>query len=137
MVCSTLPSFAFGRKQSHRRYSTVAPCRVICIGTSVLQLKVQQHRSNDTSQLSQVPVKTIYWAAVLVLAGVELIFSIVDCMRRWFGSMLGIVLITQRWFCCYLAALTQSQGLSCSSHHPTSEWAGGAQGVGRGHSWNS
>ena len=33
--------------------------------------------------------------------------------------------------------LTQSQGLFCFSHHPTREEAGGAQGVGRGHSWDS
>ena len=33
--------------------------------------------------------------------------------------------------------LTQSQGLFCFSPHPTSEWTGGAQEAGRGHSQDS
>jgi len=35
------------------------------------------------------------------------------------------------------AALTQSQGLFCSSHHPVSDWAAGAQEAGRRHSQDS
>ena len=58
-------------------------------------------------------------------------------MGLCFGFVLRTVLITQGCFCYCWAVLTQSQGLFCSSHHPTSEWAGGAQGVGRGHSRDS
>ena len=47
------------------------------------------------------------------------------------------VLITQGCFSYCWAVLTQSQGLFCSSHHPTSEEAGGAQEVWRGHSRDS
>jgi len=32
---------------------------------------------------------------------------------------------------------SHSQGFLCSSDHPASAWAGGAQEVGRGHSWDS
>ena len=74
--------------------------------------------------------------SVLVLAGVELIFLIVASMGWCFGVVLE-TLITQRCFPYCWAVLTQSQGLFCSSSHPTSEGAGGAQKGGRGHSQDS
>ena len=74
---------------------------------------------------------------VLVLAGTELIFFIVANMGLCFGFVLKTVLIIQECFSYCWAVLTQSQGLCCFSHHPTSEEAGGAQEAGRGHSWDS
>ena len=55
-------------------------------------------------------------------------------MRLCFGFVLKTALITQGCFPYRWAVLTQSQGLFCCSSHPTSEWAGGAQEAGRGHS---
>ena len=74
---------------------------------------------------------------MLVLAGIELIFFIVAGMGLRFGFVLKTVLITQGCFHYCRAVLTQSQGLFCVSPHPTSEEAGGAQEVGRGHSWDN
>ena len=74
---------------------------------------------------------------VLVLAGIELIFFTVASMGLHFGFALETVLIIQRCFPYCWAVLTQSQGLSCFSHHPASEEAGGAQEVGKGHSRDS
>jgi len=54
-----------------------------------------------------------------------------------FGFVLETVLRMKGYFSCCWAALPQSQGLFCSSHHPTSKLAGGAQEAGRGHSWDS
>jgi len=77
------------------------------------------------------------WAPVLVLAEVELISFIVASVGLWFGFVLNTVLVTQGHFSHCRAALTQCRGLFCLSPHPTSEWAGGAQGVGMGHSRDS
>ena len=91
---------------------------------------------------SQELIKAQAWAfdiclCVLVLAGIELIFFRVAGTGPWFGFVLATVLITQGCFRYRSAALTQSQGLCCSSPHPTSEQAGGAQEAGRGHSPDS
>ena len=53
-------------------------------------------------------------------------------MGLCFRFVLKTVLIPQGCFRYCWAVLTQSQGLCCLSRHPTSEEAGGAQGVGRG-----
>lgn len=63
-----------------------------------------------------------------VLVGVELIFLTVADMGLCFGFVLEAVLVTQGWFCYPLVVVTQTQGLFCSSPHPTSEGAGGTQG---------
>lgn len=65
---------------------------------------------------------------VLVLAGVELIFLTVAALGPCFGFVLETVLVTQGWFGYPLVVVTQSQGLFCSSPHPTSEGAGSAWG---------
>ena len=80
---------------------------------------------------------TLSCSFVLVLAGIELIFFIVASTGLCFGFVLKTVLIIQGCFHYCRAVLTQSQGLFCFSPHPTSEKAGGAQEVGRGHSWDS
>jgi len=58
-------------------------------------------------------------------------------MGLCFGFVTKTVLMTQGCFSCCWATLTQNRGLFCSSLCPVSEWAGGAQGVGRGHSRDS
>ena len=74
---------------------------------------------------------------MLVLARIELICLIIASMGLCFGFVLETVLIIQGCFHYCWAVLTQSQGLFCLSPHPTSEEAGGAQGVWSGHSWDS
>jgi len=74
---------------------------------------------------------------MLVLAGIQLFFFIVVSAELCFGFVLKTVLIVQGCFSYYWAVLTQSQGLFCPPHGPTSKWAGGAQEVGRGHSQDS
>lgn len=61
------------------------------------------------------------------------------CMEGFWGFVFFMepVLITLGWFPHPWAMHTQGQGLFCSSSCPTSEEAGGTQGSGRGHSWNS
>ena len=86
---------------------------------------------------SNVFYSLMLFASVLVLAGIELIFFIVASMGMCFAFVLRTVLIAQGCFSYCWAVLTQSQGLCCSSPHPASEEAGGAQGVGRGHSRDS
>lgn len=55
-----------------------------------------------------------------------LIFLIVASTRFWFGFVLTIVLVIQGCCSCCWTVLTQSQGLFCSSSHPTSKQAWGA-----------
>jgi len=79
-----------------------------------------------------------YFLCALVLGGTELNFFIVANMGLCLEFALKTVLIRQGCFNYCWAMLTQGQGLVCSSHHPTSQWAGGAQEAGRGlsqHSW--
>jgi len=57
--------------------------------------------------------------------------------RAMFWICAEIVLIAQGCLRYCWAVPTQSQGLFCFSPHPTSEQAGGAEEVGRGHSWES
>ena len=64
-------------------------------------------------------------------------FFTVASMGLCFGFVLKTVFMIQGCFSYCWAALTQSQGLFCFSHHPTSEEAGGAQEAGRGHSRDS
>jgi len=58
---------------------------------------------------------------MLVLAGVELIFFIAASMELCCGFVLETVLIIQGCFSYCWAALKQTQGLFCSSRHPTSK----------------
>ena len=74
----------------------------------------------------------ILFLCVLVLDGLELVFFTVR-----FRFVLKTVLVTQGCVSYCWAGLAQRQGLFCSSLCPTSEQAGGAQGVGRGHSQDS
>ena len=74
----------------------------------------------------------ILFLCVLVLDGIELVFFTVR-----FRFVLKTVLVTQGCVSYCWAALAQRQGLFCSSLCPTSEQAGGAEGVGRGHSQDS
>ena len=82
-------------------------------------------------------LSTFVLTNMLVLSGTELIFFLVASMGLCFGFVLKTVFIIQGCFSYCWAVLTQSQGLFCSSPHPTSEEAGGAQEVGRGHSRDS
>ena len=66
---------------------------------------------------------------MLGLTGIELIFFLVAGMGLCFGFVLKTVLITEGCFPYCWAVLVLSQGLFCFSPHPTSEEAGGAQGV--------
>jgi len=77
------------------------------------------------------------YVLVLLLAGVELIFSIIACTVLWFGFVIKTVLVTQGCFSYCWAVLTEHQGLFCFSSHPTSEEAGGAPEIERRHSWDS
>jgi len=74
---------------------------------------------------------------VLVLAQIELIFFLIASVGLCFGFVLKTVWVTHQCFHYCWAVLTQSQGFFCFSHHPTSEEARGARGVGRGHSQDS
>ena len=79
----------------------------------MLSLAFQQlrnHRSNCHS--------------MLVLAALGLIFFPAARMGLCFGFVLETALIPEGWFRYCGAVLTQSQGLSCSSPHPTRSWEG-------------
>lgn len=70
------------------------------------------------------------WGFLLILAGIELIFFTAAGMGQCFGFLLKAVLIDNEEMLSYCrATLAQNQGLFCSTHHPTSEEAGGAQGL--------
>lgn len=58
---------------------------------------------------------------VLVLAGIQLIFSMVGSREPCFGFMLKPVLIIQGCLSYCWVVLAQSQGLFCFSHHTISE----------------
>lgn len=71
----------------------------------------------------------------MVLAGAELIFLIEAGMGLCF-RLAGNSVDNVRMFSPLLSS-AHRQGLFCSSHHPANQKAGGAQGVGRGHCWDS
>lgn len=72
---------------------------------------------------------------MLVLVGIELIFFAVAGMGLCLGFVLETVLVTQGCFCYRCTELAQTWGFSVP--HPTSEWAGDLQEVGRGSSRDS
>ena len=76
------------------------------------------------------------YACVLVLAGIEIIFIVAN-MGLCFGFVLKTALIIEGRFHYCWAVLTESQGLFCCSHHPTSKLARSAQEAGRGRSQDS
>ena len=85
----------------------------------------------------QPPPNNYIFLTVLVLDGLKLIFFIVACTVLCFGFVTKTVLITHQCLSYCWALLAQHQGLFCSSPHPTSKQAGGAQEVGRRHSRDS
>lgn len=65
------------------------------------------------------------------------IFFLIPSIGLFFEFMLNRSLIIQGCLGYYWAALAQSQDIFCFSAHLSSKQAGGAQGAGRGHSWDT
>lgn len=74
---------------------------------------------------------------VLIWAGIELIFFMLASVGLCFRFVLETVLRIQGYFSVVEWSLQSTKALSTSSRHSTSEGAGDAQGVWRGHSQDS